>query len=143
MPVHDWARADANVFHHFHQAWTVAICAQLNAGLLPSGYSALVEQHTGGLVPDVLALERRFGPSRRRNGSPARAFGGSIKNSAMPSSTEPAPAPPPEAWPRPDVRPKRSVVSDLSRVNCVCDRRRASRLSGSITVESCVGDFER
>jgi hypothetical protein len=59
MPVHDWSRVDANVFHHFHQLWTVAICARLNAGLLPSGYSALVEQHAGGLVPDVLALERR------------------------------------------------------------------------------------
>lgn len=59
MPVHDWARVDANVFHHFHQRWTIAICDALNAGLLPSGYSALVEQHAGGLVPDVLALERR------------------------------------------------------------------------------------
>ncbi|MCU0874920.1 MAG: DUF4058 family protein [Pirellulaceae bacterium] len=63
MPVHDWARVDANVFHHFHQRWTIAICDALNAGLLPSGYSALVEQHAGGLVPDVLALERRFRPS--------------------------------------------------------------------------------
>ena len=63
MPVHDWARVDANVFHHFHQRWTIAICDALNAGLLPSGYSALVEQHAGGLVPNVLALERRFRPS--------------------------------------------------------------------------------
>ncbi len=58
MPVHDWSRVDANVFHHFHQRWTIAICDSLNAGLLPSGYSALVEQHAGGLVPDVPALER-------------------------------------------------------------------------------------
>jgi hypothetical protein len=64
MPVHDWARIDANVFHHFHQRWTIAICDALNAGLLPSGYSALVEQHAGGLVPDVLTLERRFRPGR-------------------------------------------------------------------------------
>ncbi len=62
MPVHDWARVDANVFHHFHQRWTIAICDALNAGLLPPGYSALVEQHAGGLVPDVLALERRSRP---------------------------------------------------------------------------------
>ena len=58
MPVHNWSRVDANVFHHFHQAWTVAIAAKLNSGLLPSGYSALVEQHTAGVAPDVLALER-------------------------------------------------------------------------------------
>jgi hypothetical protein len=59
MPVHDWLHIDANVFHHFHQRWTIAICDALNAGLLPRGYSALVEQHAGGLIPDVLALERR------------------------------------------------------------------------------------
>lgn len=65
MPVHDWSRVDANLFHHFHQRWTIAICDALNAGLLPSGYSALVEQHAGGLVPDVLTLERRSRPSRQ------------------------------------------------------------------------------
>src|SRR5438045_7654271 len=64
MPVHDWFRVDTNVFHHFHQNWTVAICDALNADLLPPGYSALVEQHAGGLVPDVLALQRRSQPSR-------------------------------------------------------------------------------
>ncbi len=62
MPVHDWSRVDANVFHHFHQRWTIAICDALNAGLLPPGYSALVEQHSGGIVPDVLTLERRSRP---------------------------------------------------------------------------------
>ncbi len=62
MPVHDWSRVDANLFHHFHQQWTIAICNSLNAGLLPPGYSALVEQHAGGLVPDVLALQRRARP---------------------------------------------------------------------------------
>jgi hypothetical protein len=55
MPVHDWSRVDASVFHHFHQCWTIAICDAPNAGRLPSGYSALVEQHAGGLAPDVLA----------------------------------------------------------------------------------------
>ena len=73
MPVHDWARVDANVFHHFHQRWTIAICDALNAGLLPAGYSALVEQHAGGLVPDVLTLERRSRPHR-----PAEPSGGIV-----------------------------------------------------------------
>lgn len=58
MPVHDWSRVDANGFHHFHQRWTIAICDFLNGGLLPAGYSALVEQHARGLVPDVLAVQR-------------------------------------------------------------------------------------
>ncbi len=62
MPVHDWSRVDANVFHHFHQAWTLTICNTLNAGLLPPGYSALVEQRAGGLAPDVLTLEKRLQP---------------------------------------------------------------------------------
>lgn len=66
MPVHDWSRVDANLFHHFHQRWTIAICDAMNAGLLPQGYSALVEQHAGGLVPDVLALQRRSRSSRPR-----------------------------------------------------------------------------
>lgn len=59
MPIHDWSRVDANVFHHFHQRWTMAICDALNVGLLPPGYSALAEQHAAGFVPDVLAVERR------------------------------------------------------------------------------------
>ncbi len=63
MPVHDWHRVEASLFHHFHQRWTIAICDALNGGLLPAGYSALVEQHAGGLVPDVLALQRSR-PSR-------------------------------------------------------------------------------
>jgi uncharacterized protein DUF4058 len=64
MPVHDWSRVDANIYHHFHQQWTIAICNALNAGRLPPGFSALVEQHAGGLVPDVLAVQRRFRPKR-------------------------------------------------------------------------------
>ena len=68
MPVHDWSRVDANVFHHFHQRWTIAICDALNAGLLPAGYSALVEQHAGGLIPEVLALQRRPRPDQPAGG---------------------------------------------------------------------------
>jgi hypothetical protein len=59
MSIHDWSRVDANLFHDFHQAWTIGIRNALNSGLLPKGYSALVEQHAGGVVPDVIALERR------------------------------------------------------------------------------------
>ena len=59
MPMHDWKRVDRNVYHHFHQRWVVAIGDRLNAGMLPHGFSAIVEQHAIGLVPDVLAVERR------------------------------------------------------------------------------------
>ena len=59
MPVHDWKAVDTNLFHHFHQRWTVEICDALNGGILPAGYSALVEQRAAGVEPDVLAFERR------------------------------------------------------------------------------------
>jgi hypothetical protein len=57
MPIHDWTRVRANRFHAFHQGWTVAIQNALNAGGLPPGYFALVEQQTGGPEPDVVTLE--------------------------------------------------------------------------------------
>ena len=30
MPVHDWTRVDAGLFHHFHQDWTIELCRSLN-----------------------------------------------------------------------------------------------------------------
>jgi hypothetical protein len=57
MPIHDWTRVRANRFHDFHQRWTVAICNALNAGRLPPGYFAMVEQKAGGPEPDIITLE--------------------------------------------------------------------------------------
>ena len=59
MPMHDWKRVPPTIYHHFHQGWTIAICNALNAGLLPPGYSALVERYSSSLYPDILALQRR------------------------------------------------------------------------------------
>ncbi len=56
MPMHDWKRVPPTLYHHFHQQWTISICDALNAGLLPPGYSALVERYSSGLYPDVLAI---------------------------------------------------------------------------------------
>jgi hypothetical protein len=70
MPIHDWTRAPSGYFHHFHQRWAGAICDALNAGRLPGGIFALVEQHSEGLVPDVLALEMR--PPQERDWSSGR-----------------------------------------------------------------------
>jgi hypothetical protein len=56
MPIHDWTRVRANQFHDFHQSWTIAIRNALNAGLLPQGYFAMVEQRTGGPEADVITL---------------------------------------------------------------------------------------
>ena len=57
MPVHDWSRVAAGIFHDFHHAWIEEIKRVLNAGLLPSDYYALAEQRTAGNGPDVLALQ--------------------------------------------------------------------------------------
>jgi hypothetical protein len=57
MPIHDWTRVKAGIFHHFHHAWIFAISEAMNGGLLPSGYYALAEQIAGGFGPDVLTLE--------------------------------------------------------------------------------------
>jgi hypothetical protein len=51
MPIHDWTRVDPNLFHDFHQTWTINIRNALNGGLLPKSFSALVEQHA--TVPDI------------------------------------------------------------------------------------------
>ncbi|MGC8642819.1 MAG: DUF4058 family protein [Isosphaeraceae bacterium] len=57
MPIHDWARVDAGLFHAFHQDWIGVLARALNTGGLPPGYFALREQSTRGPVPDVLTLE--------------------------------------------------------------------------------------
>lgn len=57
MPIHDWTRVRANRFHDFHQSWTIAIRNDLNAGKLPPGYFAVVEQHTGGPVSNLMTSE--------------------------------------------------------------------------------------
>lgn len=57
MPIHDWSRVSPGIFHNFHQAWTIAIMDALNAGDLPPGFFAMVEQYTGNEYPDVIALE--------------------------------------------------------------------------------------
>lgn len=57
MPVHDWSRVSAGIFHDFHQAWITAIRDVLNEGVLPPDYYALAEQVAGSFGPDVLTLQ--------------------------------------------------------------------------------------
>jgi hypothetical protein len=56
MPVHDWTRVDAGIYHDFHNVWIAGMRNSLNEGLLPEGYYALTEQHAGRLIPDLLTL---------------------------------------------------------------------------------------
>jgi hypothetical protein len=61
MPIHDWSRVQAGIFHHFHHSWIEEIKRALNRELLPSDNYALVEQLGSGLGLDVLTLQ---GPTR-------------------------------------------------------------------------------
>jgi hypothetical protein len=66
MPIHDWSRVDAGLFHNFHQRWIAALCDALNTGGLPADYFALQEQVVSGPIPDVLTL--RLSPSDELTG---------------------------------------------------------------------------
>lgn len=44
MPMHDWTRVAAGIFHDFHHEWISEIKRALNRGLLPADYYALAEQ---------------------------------------------------------------------------------------------------
>jgi Protein of unknown function (DUF4058) len=57
MPIHDWTRVEAGIFHDFHHAWIEEIKRALNTGVLPSEYYAMAEQHAAGFGPDVLTLQ--------------------------------------------------------------------------------------
>lgn len=64
MPVHDWTRVDAGLFHDFHQCWSIDIKRALNGGVLPKGFTALIEQKVGPKQPDVLTVDK-FTEERR------------------------------------------------------------------------------
>jgi Protein of unknown function (DUF4058) len=59
VPLDDWTRVNAGLFHHFHQGWCWEISTALNRGLLPDGYTALVGQRSGTKEADVLTIEER------------------------------------------------------------------------------------
>jgi hypothetical protein len=67
MPIHDWSRVEAGIFHHFHHRWIASITDALNDGVLPAEYYALAEQQAAGFGPDVLTLQT----SRVGRGLPA------------------------------------------------------------------------
>jgi hypothetical protein len=62
MPIHDWKRVRAGVFHDFHQEWIREIKRALNDKVLPPGYYALSEQHAVGFGADVLTLQTSDSP---------------------------------------------------------------------------------
>jgi hypothetical protein len=57
MPLHDWTGVDAEIFHAFQVGWIAELRKVLNGGLLPDGHYALIEQHTGRALADLLTLD--------------------------------------------------------------------------------------
>jgi hypothetical protein len=51
MPVHDWTRVAAAIFHHFHSSWIGEIKRVLNDRPLPSGPSGV----SASILDDRLA----------------------------------------------------------------------------------------
>ena len=62
MPLHDWSKVPAGLFHDSRQSWSIRIKDALNSGRLPKGVAALVEQRSGPRESDVLAIEARNRP---------------------------------------------------------------------------------
>ena len=90
MPVHDWTRVNAGIFHDFHETWIIELKRALNGGILPADYYALAEQVAGSSAPDVLTLpidapddNGANGPSKE-SPSPAHSQPGGIALAAMP-----------------------------------------------------------
>ncbi len=61
--MHDWSTVESNLFHHFHQHWTVAISDSLNTGILPSSLSALMERQSASQLRKAnrIAIRHRLG----------------------------------------------------------------------------------
>ena len=63
MPMHDWTRVEAGIYHHFHHEWISAIGRSLNRGLLPEDYvsgSVFVRRYKSNGIVD---WTRQFGSS--------------------------------------------------------------------------------
>jgi hypothetical protein len=78
VPIHDWTRVEAGIFHDFHNEWLVAIKHALNRQLRGSGYYALVEQDIGNFNADVLTLEGVNGGGKPNGGRAAGKSGPAV-----------------------------------------------------------------
>lgn len=74
MPIHDWTRVSAGIFHAFHHDWITDLSRALNGGILPEDYYALPEQIAGGMGPDVLTLRH----PESADGSNSESSGGGV-----------------------------------------------------------------
>jgi hypothetical protein len=88
MPIHDWTQVGPGIFHHFHQTWAIEIANTLNAGTLPGGFYALIEQAIGGPIPDVITLQYGSGSSHSFGGQRGVALAEAPPRARYITSTE-------------------------------------------------------
>ena len=120
MPLHDWTRVDAGLYHDFHQSWTVALCNALNGGLLPSDYFAMLERRISGPIPDVLTLE--LPPTEDGARDDAGEAGGGLAVATAP--------------PRTDVVCRTEAAVYAGRANRITVRHRHGRVVAVVEVVS-------
>ncbi len=58
MPMHDWTKVEAGIYHAMHFSWIATLSNALNGGLLPSDFYVLPEQHAETFEPDILTLKK-------------------------------------------------------------------------------------
>jgi len=79
MPMHDWKKVPAGIFHAFHHEWVSELSRALNRSLLPDAYYALPEQVAAGFGPDVLTLQGRV----REEDAPSYGSGGTASATGL------------------------------------------------------------
>ncbi len=100
MPMHDWTKVEAGIYHDFHTLWIVEIRNALNRGLLPPEYYALVEQNiTGalGVGPDILTLRPPPKPKRDNPFANRDDDEGGVATALAPTAVASKPRPQPTA----------------------------------------------
>ena len=50
MPIHDWTRVDAGIFHDLRLGWISTIARAFNAGLLPPDQPLTLVSYSSGLL---------------------------------------------------------------------------------------------
>jgi hypothetical protein len=87
MPVHDWTKVDAGIFHAFHHLWITEL-HRVVSKRLPSSYYCLPEQVAGVGNPDVLTLQfsspNTPQPGTNGNGSHKPGDSGGIATATTP-----------------------------------------------------------
>jgi hypothetical protein len=85
MPIHDWTRVNAGIFHHFHHGWIDENARALNRILRGTDYYALAEQVAGGLGPDLLTLQRPLSAGKKTRKSAGRLPSSAVALADSPS----------------------------------------------------------